>query len=97
MIPPNLPIDALAILQRTISEDYEKFFIERQRLIENSINASAQATGRERLRRLQAEIDKVRATSGNPISAAKTILGMLEDYVLALESCAERIRSEDNS
>ena len=70
----------------------EHFFRERERVIGRFIDAHPPAQA-ERLRELQSRIDDTRAVAGNPLRAAKLMLGLMEDNLEALQSrllCLQR-------
>lgn len=82
-------------LQGLLDEDCSAFFGERRRLLEQYIAASP--TDSDGLRQLQTMLDQVRVSSGSPMCAAKTMLGLLEDYVEALEAYARQCRAQSGA
>jgi hypothetical protein len=82
-------------LQGLLAEDCSTFFGERRRLLEQYIAASP--SDGDGLRQLQGMLDQVRISSGSPMCAARTMLGLLEDYVEALEAYARQCRAQSGS
>lgn len=89
-----MPLDAfdLEAWRELADRDPSAYFVERERTIGAYIAANPQAA--DRLRRLQAQIDSVRAVAGTPLQALCGIAGMMSEQLDALTVQLRQLNEE---